>query len=102
MSFDNNKPLKLVDKNIINYYKQKIKEQEIIKNIKNEEIVIINPIKWYQCYLDTIKIFFKQYYGFILLFIIISILLFIRYNEVNKKKKKIKKMLKKINNNNNI
>ena len=100
MTFDNNnKPLKLVDPNIINYYKEKIKKQEIMNNIKNEEI-IDNTIKWYQCYLDSIKIFIKNYYGFILLFFIISILLYYRYNEANKKKKIIKKMLKKINNNN--
>ena len=99
MSFDtNNKPLKLVDKNIINYYKQKIKEQDMINNIKNEEI-IVTPIKWYQSYLDTIKLFISQYYGFILLFIIFSILLYMRYNDVNKRKKTLKKMLKKINNN---
>jgi hypothetical protein len=100
MSFDNNnKPLKLVDKNIINYYKQKIEKQTLTNNIKTEEIVV-NSIKWYQCYLDLIKIYIKNYYGFILLFFIIGILLYYRYNEVNKKKKIIKKMLKKINNNN--
>jgi len=97
MSFDNNnKSLKLVDKNIINYYKQKIEKQTLTNNIKTEEIVV----KWYQCYLDLIKIYIKNYYGFILLFLIIGILLYYRYTEIKKKKKIIKKMLKKINNNN--
>lgn len=97
-NFDDNIP-NLVDKRIINYYKNMIKKNQLIENIKKEEIIILkdntNIAKWYQCYLEFIKKIIYNYYGFILLFIIIFILLYLRYKEVDKKKKYIKKFLKK-------
>jgi hypothetical protein len=93
MSFDiySNKP-KLVDSKLIKYYNQKnkaaieeVKEPEVIEVIEEETI----QDKILKC----IKEFMIENYGFVILFSLIILLLYVRYIEVSKKKKKIKEML---------
>jgi hypothetical protein len=91
MSFDiySNKP-KLVDSKLIKYYNEKnkaleVKEPEIVQVIEEETITD----KIYKC----IKEFIIENYGFVILFSLILLLLYVRYIEVSKKKKKIKEML---------
>jgi hypothetical protein len=91
MSFDiySNKP-KLVDSKLIRYYNEKnkaneVKEPEVVPVIEKETITD----KIY----EYIKEFIIENYGFVILFSLILLLLYVRYIEVKKKKKKIKEML---------
>ena len=98
MSFDNDIIMpKLVEKKIINYYKSKIKQHELSKNIIIEEQtnnnVTIN--KWYTLFINNIKSLLINYYGFIILLFSIFLLLYLRYKEINKKKKFLNKIIKK-------
>ena len=98
MSFDNDIIMpKLVEKKIINYYKSKIKQQELSKNNIIEEQtnnnVTIN--KWYNIFINNIKSLLIDYYGFIILLFSIFLLLYLRYKEINKKKKFLNKIIKK-------
>jgi len=91
MSFDiySNKP-KLVDSKLIRYYNEKnkaleVKEPEIVQVIEKETLTD----KIYEC----MKEFIIENYGFVILFSLILLLLYVRYIEVKKKKGKIKEML---------
>ena len=98
MSFDNDIIMpKLVEKKIINYYKSKIKQQELSKNIIIEEQINNNVIinKWYNLFINNIKSLLINYYGFIILLFSIFLLLYLRYKEINKKKKFLNKIIKK-------
>jgi predicted PurR-regulated permease PerM len=101
MNFDNDVIMpKLIDKKIINYYKSKIKQQELLKTINNEKQIINQETFISKCckiLIDNTKSVLINYYGFILLILTISILLYLRYKEVNKKKKYINKIIKKYN-----
>jgi hypothetical protein len=98
MSFEliSNRP-KLVDRNILKYVntmkKQKYLAKKEIeqKEIQEKEIEIqVQSKTWYNSISDYICEFIKENYGFVLLFILIVLLLFIRYIECNKRKDKIK------------
>ena len=96
MSFENmpKKP-SLVEKKIlkfVNFKKQKkfLLEQQKIEQIKLEE----ENTTFNKCSTFCID-FMKENYGFILLVVLISILLFVRYIECNKKKEKIKDIVTK-------
>ena len=99
MSFDNDIIMpKLVEKKIINYYKSKIKQQELSKNIIIEEQINNNNVtinKWYTLFINNIKTLLINYYGFIILLFSIFLLLYLRYKEINKKKKFLNKIIKK-------
>ena len=99
MSFDNDIIMpKLVEKKIINYYKSKIKQQELSKNIIIEEQINNNNVtinKWYTLFINNIKTLLINYYGFIILLFSIFLLLYLRYKEINRKKKYINKIIKK-------
>ena len=91
MSFDiySNKP-KLVDSKLIKYYNEKnkvveVKEPEVVPVIK-EETPQDKILKY-------IKDFIIENYGFVILFTLILLLLYVRYIEVNKKKKKLKQII---------
>lgn len=100
MSFDsyNNKP-RLVEKKLIKFHTNKIKNIEIDKQIK-EDIVIKEKIeleeikanKWYNKCLTIILNFIKENYGFVLIVTLLLILLYVRYLEVEKRKAKIKEI----------
>ena len=99
MNFDNDITMpKLVDKKIINYYKSKLKQQELAKNITNEQIIKqdINISKWYNILIINGKTILINYYGFILLSFMIFILLYLRYKEVYRKKRYFNKIVKNI------
>ena len=99
-----NKSPKLVEKQLKNYYINKIK----LNNIKELKLLKENELKNSNYFIDYIKIlynyilnyiieFIKEYYGFVLLFSLIIILLYIRYIEINNRKKKIKKIINNLN-----
>jgi hypothetical protein len=107
MSFDiyNKKP-KLIEPKILKYYNEKIRIKEIKDKIKQDNILkqqelankpIIEPDTWYKKMFDTIWEFIKENYGFFLIITLISTLLYVRYIEVTLKKKKIKETVDKIN-----
>jgi hypothetical protein len=101
MSFNNyNKP-KLVDSKIYKYYNNKIRTLERREQIKQQElenIPVIRHVNWYNKIYVNICIFIKDNYGLFLIFTLISILLYVRYIEVNLRKKKMKNVIDKINN----
>lgn len=99
MSFNsyNNKP-RLVDKKIIKFHVNKIKnieneskiqQEDIIK--KNIEIKEINNNKWYNKCISYIWAFIKENYGFVTIITLLIVLLYVRYLEVNRRKIKLKK-----------
>jgi hypothetical protein len=73
----NNEPT-LVDKKLIIYF----------KDYKQNR-----PKGFFESTCTNCINFSKKNYGFILLFILLSVLLYVRYIEVNKKKKYIKKLV---------
>ena len=98
MSFDNDIIMpKLVEKKIINYYKSKIKQQELSKNniIEDQTNNNVTINNWYTLFINNIKSLLINYYGFIILLFSIFLLLYLRYKEINKKKKFINKIIKK-------
>ncbi len=107
MSFDihNNKP-KLVEPKIYKYYNEKLRTKELKNKMKQEEIIkqqeeanisVIEPDPWYKKVGESIWEFIKENYGFFLIISLISILLYVRYIEVNSRKKKMKDAIDKIN-----
>ena len=91
MSFDiySNKP-KLVDSKLIKYYNEKNKVVEV----KEPEVVpVIEEETPQDKILKYIKDFIIENYGFVILFTLILLLLYVRYIEVNKKKKKLKQII---------
>lgn len=103
MSFDiySKKP-KLVEPKLLKYYNDKNKEIEMKEMALKQELD--KPIEKEDTITDTImkciKEFIIQNYGFVLLFTLIFILLYVRYIEVKNKKKKLKEIQQKDNNNN--
>ncbi len=85
----------LVDNKLIDFYINKIKEEdlkeEIIReNIKQEEVIVCDDVKltnWYDKYIEHIKNFIKENYGFVIITSLIVILLYVRYIEVKRRKK---------------
>lgn len=91
MSFDiySNKP-KLVDSKLIKYYNEKNKVVEV----KEPEVVpVVEEETPQDKILKYIKDFIIENYGFVILFTLILLLLYVRYIEVNKKKKKLKQII---------
>lgn len=104
MSFINGKRPKLVEPKLSKYYMDKIKEKEIKIKLANEELAKQKQeleIKnqpgepFYISIANTIRDFIIENYGFVLIILLIGILLFVRYIEVNKKKEKMKQILNK-------
>lgn len=107
MSFDiyNKKP-KLIEPKIYKYYNEKLRTKELKEKIKQDELLkqqelanmpVIQPDPWYKKMFGSIWEFIKENYGFFLIITLISILLYVRYIEVNSRKKKMKEALGKIN-----
>lgn len=107
MSFDiyNKKP-KLVEPKLYKYYNEKIRTKELKEKMKQDEILkqqeianipVIQPDTWYKKMFASIWEFIKEKYGFFLIISLISILLYVRYIEVNSRKKKMKDAIDKIN-----
>lgn len=99
MSFDNHnkKKPKLVEPKLYNYYNEKLKK------IKNDEITnklvieaAIESNTWYKKISKNIWKFIKENYGFFLIISLISILLYVRYIEVNSRKNKMKDAINRI------
>jgi hypothetical protein len=107
MSFDiyNKKP-KLIEPKIYKYYNEKLRTKELKEKIKQDEIIkqqelanipVILPDPWYKKIFVNIWEFIKENYGFFLIISLIIILLYVRYIEVNSRKKKMKDAIDKIN-----
>lgn len=107
MSFDiyNKKP-KLVEPKLYKYYNEKIRTKELKEKMKQDEILkqqeianipVIQPDTWYKKMFASIWEFIKENYGFFLIISLISILLYVRYIEVNSRKKKMKDTIDKLN-----
>lgn len=107
MSFDiyNKKP-KLVEPKIYKYYNEKLRIKELKEKIRQDEldkkqelanIPVIEPELWYKKMFGNIWEFIKENYGFFLIITLISILLYVRYIEVNSRKKKMKTAIEQIN-----
>lgn len=106
MSFDiYNKP-NLVEPKLYKYYNNKLRTKELKKKIKHSEIVkqkqvlnipIIKSNTWYNKIFTSIWEVIKMNYGFFLIISLISILLYVRYIEVNLRKKKMNDVMNNIN-----
>ena len=88
---------KLVESNILKYVNTMKKQKYLAKKeieqkvIQEKEIEIeVQSKTWYNKMSDYICEFIKENYGFVLLFILIILLLLIRYIECNKRKDRIK------------
>jgi hypothetical protein len=118
MSFDiyNTRP-KLVEGKLIKYYNRKYNSSPVIEKpqiINKIEQPIVNEIKggspivqpmvqniipdnidetWYQKLGSILFQFLKDNYGFVILFLLIVTLLYVRYIEVNKRKVKVNLLL---------
>lgn len=90
MSFDiySNKP-KLVDSKLIKYYNEKNKA---VVEVKEPDVVEVIEETIQDKIYEYMKKFIIENYGFVILFSLILLLLYVRYIEVSKKKKKIKEM----------
>ena len=99
------KPKLIEDKILKNYY-EKLKKKYIISPENINKLIdnpidnpidkpIDNPInnKWYYKLLLYIWNIIKEYYGFFTIMTLLTILLYVRYIEVNKRKDKIKYLL---------
>jgi hypothetical protein len=113
MSFDisNGKP-KLIEPRIYKYYdnknrqykiKEKLKQKQILKEelirkqIRDTPVPVpILPDPWYKIVWDQFLYVVKEYYGFFILISLISLLLYIRYIEVQTRKHKVKATLDKM------
>jgi len=107
MSFDiyNNKP-NLVEPKLYKYYNNKLRTKELKEKIKHDDIVkqqevlnipIIKSDTWYNKIFTNIWEVIKMNYGFFLIISLISILLYVRYIEVNLRKEKMKNVMNNIN-----
>jgi hypothetical protein len=107
MSFDiyNKKP-KLIEPKIYKYYNEKIKAKELKNKLEQEEIIkqqnianipVVEPDLWYKKIGKNMWEFIKENYGFFLIITLISLLLYVRYIEVNSRKNKMKEAIDKIN-----
>jgi hypothetical protein len=95
MSFEHipHKPA-LVEKKILKYVNNRMKQKYMA--VKEKEIEVIKQSEtWYSKLGDYMLEFMKENYGFVLLFLLISLLLLVRYIEYNKKKEKIKEIITK-------
>lgn len=99
---------KLVERNILKYVNNMKKQKYLAKKeieqkeIQEKEIEIeVQSKTWYNKVSDYMWDFIKENYGFVLLFILIILLLFIRYIECNKRKDKIKDIVVKYANDKN-
>ncbi len=112
MSFnaDIKKP-KLVENKLKRYYneknrqrelKEKIAQEEFIKKQVEEQASIIPEEPMYKKVLNPVWEFIKDNYGFFIIITLISILLYVRYIEVNRKKERMKNVIEQLNKENEI
>ncbi len=107
MSFyTSNKKPSLISSRVLNSIRDKIKEKNIkqkmltkkieeMKKINIEEDLIRSQTWYKKLYTNSIE-FIKENYGFVILILLITILLYIRFIEVYKRKQKLLKIKKKI------
>jgi hypothetical protein len=95
MSFDGyiRKP-KLIENKIVKYYNAKNKQNKLNQPDVNEQI-IHEPL--HKKLTNLVWEFIKENYGFFIILILVIILLYVRYIEVNKRKEKMKKIIDQIN-----
>lgn len=102
MSFESKlKKPRLVEGKLVKYYNEKYKQKElkIEENVKlrQEMEIINNQPSWYKKFCNICWDFIKENYGFFIIITLITILLYVRFIEVNKRKQKMKKIIDKIN-----
>ena len=98
MSFDiYSKRPKLVEPKLLKYYNDMNKEVEMkemaLKQEMEKKEVEMKEDTFSNKILECIKNFVIENYGFVILFTLISLLLYVRYIEVKRKKEKIKQLL---------
>lgn len=109
MSFDSyNKKPRLVDKKIVRYYNDHYRQKDQLEKFKQEEVVkqqlqqqvqeIAPPQETFTtlCY-NSFMDFIKENYGFVILFTLLFVLLYVRYIEVSRRKEKMRNIIDKIN-----
>ncbi len=112
MSFnaDIKKP-KLVESKLKRYYneknrqrelKEKIAQEEVFKKQIEEQASVVPNEPMYKKILNPVWEFIKDNYGFFIIITLISILLYVRYIEVNRKKERMKNVIEQLNKENEI
>ncbi len=112
MSFnaDIKKP-KLVESKLKRYYneknrqrelKEKIAQEEVFKKQIEEQASVVPNEPTYKKILNPVWEFIKDNYGFFIIITLISILLYVRYIEVNRKKERMKNVIEQLNKENEI
>jgi predicted PurR-regulated permease PerM len=112
MSFNSTGKPRLVETKLSKYYLDKIKQKELKEKIALEELEKSKIELELQNYVQPVEPFHKKItgyiwnfvmdnYGFVILVLLLCILLYVRYIEVNKRKAQLKEVLEKMQNENN-
>jgi hypothetical protein len=96
MSFDGyiQKP-KLIETKLVKYYNAKNKQIKLNQPDIGSEPIIQEPL--HKKLTNLVWEFIKENYGFFIILVLIVVLLYVRYIEVNKRKEKMKEIIDQIN-----
>ena len=106
MSFNSYRKPRLVEPKLSKYYINKIKDKDYKSKIAQEEITkqqleveLLNqpPEPFHKKVSNYIYEFIIENYGFVIMISLLTILLYVRYIEVNKRKAQLKEVVEKMN-----